>query len=224
MEISTFSNWRVISALAAGLRTFLKSGTSTKTPFPDEQRERRNDLLRLDVQALYARKVDLVVKVSGVANERFFSSTTSCLRQDDLDLDTFTAYLQSAEVATFGKQHTTTRSTERHTDTRFPTIKTRVACVMSSLSEETMMLTLVGAEDDSTYPHHTSTARTLRKCVEWLRDSGVLGLPPVRTVGSLGPCPFLIDAVHAGARGTSWSQVAVGPSEHIGQAVNSACL
>ena len=78
MEISTC---RVISALPAGPRTFLKSGKSAKKPLqrlsckargvmPSEKWERRNEPLRLDVQALCASKVELVVKVSVVFNKR----------------------------------------------------------------------------------------------------------------------------------------------------------
>ena len=66
--------------------------------------------------------------------------------------------------------------------TRFPTIMTSGACVMSSLSEETMMLTLVGAE---TTPRALTRARPgLCASVEWRRDARVLGPPPLRTLGS----------------------------------------
>ena len=71
----------MISALAAELRTFFENGEKYENPLkrliskargvmPSEQWERRNDPLRLDVQALCASKVELVVKVSVVFNKR----------------------------------------------------------------------------------------------------------------------------------------------------------
>ena len=98
----------------------------------------------------------------------------------------------------------TTRSTERHTDTRFPTIKTSVACVMSSLSEETMMLTLVGAE---TTPRALTRARPgLCASVEWRRDARVLRSLPLHAPGVFGSPP-LGAITHAGSRvplGQDW--------------------
>ena len=99
------------------------------------------------------------------------------------------ACLQGTERTTYSKQDTTTRSTERNTGTRFPIIKTSVACVMSSLSEETM-------------PELCAT-------VDQRRDAGVLGPPPLRTVETQGSFPLV--QYPRWFESTFWSQVAVGP-------------
>ena len=52
------------------------------------------------------------------------------------------------------------------------------------------MLTLVGAE---TTPRARTRARPgLCASVEWRRDAGVLGHPPLRTGGLWAPAPFLL--------------------------------
>ena len=186
-------NFHLAGHLRTGARTphFLKSLKVRKNLFnrliskargamPSEQRERQNDPLRPYVQALWPAKSISLSKCPVFPN----------LRHDDLDMDTFTARLQGAEGATHGKQHTTTRSTERLTDTRFPTIKTSVACVMSSLSDETMMLTLVGAE---TTPRALTRARPgFCASVEWRRDAGVLGALSPTHSGVFGPPPLFV--------------------------------
>ena len=86
--------------------------------------------------------------------------------------DTLIARLQGAEGVTFGKQHTTTRTTERHTDEHFPTIITTVARVMWSLGEGKL------AEE-------SGDCVASRRPVTWV---------PLRTLGVLGPPPFFCAA------------------------------
>ena len=95
MEIST---WRVISALAVGLRTFLKTGKSAKNPFKRlkmnscVQRGEKNELLKLDVvdfrasEALCACEVDLVVTVSCVSNECIVIQLLLVVQSDDVEV------------------------------------------------------------------------------------------------------------------------------------------
>ena len=80
-----------------------------------DQRGDENDLLRLDVvdfrvfEALCVSKVDLVVKVSGVCNERIVLQLLLVVQSDDVEvrrrLDTFKVRLQGAEGVTTYEYH-----------------------------------------------------------------------------------------------------------------------
>ena len=87
------------------------------------------------------------------------------LKHDGLDLDTLIARLQDAEGVILGKQHTSTRTTEKHTNARFPTIVTSVACVMSSLGEETKMSNSDMTDLEPSCRQSTSEVHGGRPCI-----------------------------------------------------------